>query len=166
VGHSAGAAVALACTTEAIDRVTGLLLVDPVGDQRRLPEAVMKDFLAGLASEAYPFTVERWWQEILRGAHESSRDSILADLRSTPPSVVLGWFRALLEFDPVAPLRRYRGPVLSVITPLNNASFSLHNLMPALGHVWVTGTSHWPHMDKPDQVNQILDDFLKEVEAN
>jgi pimeloyl-ACP methyl ester carboxylesterase len=166
VGHSAGAAVAIACTREKADRVAGLLLVDPVGDQRRLPEAMMKDFLAGLASEAYEFTIERWWEEILRGAHESSRENILADLRSTPPSVVLGWFRTLLEFDPVAPLRRYRGPLLSVITPFNNASFSLHNLMPALRHVLVTETSHWPHMDKPDRVNQILDDFLKEVEAN
>lgn len=166
VGHSAGATVAIACTGEAAGLVAGLVLVDPAGDQRQVPKSVIKGFLSGLSSGAYQITVERWWEEILKGARKSNREHILADLRATPQAVVLGWFQAMLEYDPVTPLRQYQGPVLSVITPINNAPFSLHKLMPALRRVVVSGTSHWPHMDRPGKINRILDDFLKEVEGN
>ena len=37
VGHSAGGAVAVASAAELADRIAGLLLVDPNGDQRLLP---------------------------------------------------------------------------------------------------------------------------------
>ena len=74
---------------------------------------------------------------------------------AAPRAAVIGIFRAILTYDPVTPLRRYSGPTLSVITPLNNASFSLHRL--------IRGTGHWPQMDKPDQLNGLIDAFLEGV---
>jgi pimeloyl-ACP methyl ester carboxylesterase len=35
--------------------------------------------------------------------------------------------------------------------------------VPDLPHKVVTGTSHWLHMDKPEEFNRILDEFLEEV---
>jgi pimeloyl-ACP methyl ester carboxylesterase len=40
----------------------------------------------------------------------------------------------------------------------------LHNLDSGLPHIQVTGTGHWLQMDKPEEFNRTLDDFLGLVE--
>ena len=37
---------------------------------------------------------------------------------------------------------------------------ALHRQMPDISRKVITGTSHWPHMDKPQDFNRLLDDFL------
>jgi pimeloyl-ACP methyl ester carboxylesterase len=39
--------------------------------------------------------------------------------------------------------------------------FSLHRLNRGFPHVVVEGTGHWIQLDKPEVVNQLLDEFLK-----
>ena len=85
----------------------------------------------------------------------------MADLRSTPREAVVGFFRAHREYDPLPALRRYGGPKLSVITPVNDAPFALHNLDTNLPYTTVTGTGHWLHMDRPDEFNRIVLEFLQ-----
>jgi pimeloyl-ACP methyl ester carboxylesterase len=33
-------------------------------------------------------------------------------------------------------------------------------LLPQLPSTMIAGTSHWPHLDKPDEFNRVLDGFL------
>ena len=54
-------------------------------------------------------------------------------------------------------LRRYAGPKFAIVTPRNDAPLSLHNAVPGVEHVVVTGTGHWIHLDKPDEFNEALD---------
>ena len=68
--------------------------------------------------------------------------------------------RALFEYDPLPALQIYTGPKLAVVTPHGENPTALHHLVPDLPNTMVTGTSHWLHMDKPDEFNRILDDFL------
>jgi pimeloyl-ACP methyl ester carboxylesterase len=75
-------------------------------------------------------------------------------------------FKQSLDYDPLTPLQSYRGPKISVTTDLNDAPFSLHNLLPDLPHIQITGTGHWLQMDRPDELNRILDVFLKSADAN
>ena len=60
-------------------------------------------------------------------------------------------------------LRRYRGPKLAVITPETDKPYDLHKLAPDLSHRLIMGTSHWMQMDKPEEFNRILDEFLKDT---
>jgi pimeloyl-ACP methyl ester carboxylesterase len=41
---------------------------------------------------------------------------------------------------------------------------SLHNEQPEIPQVMITGTSHWPQLDKPDEFNAALDQFLADAE--
>jgi pimeloyl-ACP methyl ester carboxylesterase len=50
-----------------------------------------------------------------------------------------------------------------VITPLNDFPFSLHRVDPDVQTVIVAGTGHWLHMEKPDELNRHLDEFLARV---
>lgn len=165
VGHSLGASVSIAYAGDNPHRVKGLLLVDPSGDGRALPEEIIEPFLAGLHSDDYRRTIGDYWQTLLVGSSQVVRERVMRDLYATPKDVVADAFRDSLLFDPVSMLNRYPGPTLSVISPLNNAPYSLHNLVSDLPIIKISGTGHWLQMDRPDEFNRILDQFLLSLEG-
>ena len=162
VGHSAGGAVAVASAADLGDRVAGLMLVDPNGDQRLLPAEMLATFLADLESSAYRDTVRAHWTRITEGGDPVVRAAVMRDLESTPQRTFVEIFRALSAFEPISALERYRGPKLSLISALNETPIALHRLTGGLPHRLVSGTGHWIHMDKPAEFNRLLDGFLSE----
>ncbi len=76
----------------------------------------------------------------------------MAGLRRLPPA------------QGIAAIRSINRPALSVVTPLN-AQFGLHNLGADLPHTAFTGTGRWLRMDKPEEFDRILDEFLARVRA-
>lgn len=163
VGHSLGGSVALACAGTCPQQVAGLLLVDPAGDSTQIPPEQAQGFLGALQSEAYTAVIEDYWQTILDHATDETQAQVMKALQQTKPETVRAAMQSLFNFNPVPSLAHYQGPRLSVITPLNEVPFALHNLVPDLPHILVTETSHWLHMDKPAQFNLILDDFINNL---
>ncbi|HET6778294.1 MAG TPA: alpha/beta hydrolase [Gemmatimonadales bacterium] len=161
VGHSLGGGVALTYAGAHPDQIAGLLLLDPIGDGTQFPSAEVQGFLSKLESD-YTGTIEGYWDQIT-GPDSSVRERLRADLRATPRETVIGAFRAVMQFDPHPLLGRYRGPTLSIVTPHNNEPFSLHRLGQGFPHRIVQGTGHWIQLDKPNVVNEILDEFLDTV---
>ena len=164
VGHSAGGLVALAYAAMWPDRVAGLFLLDPSGDMRRLPREMIDPFLAALDGDGYEATIDGYWRGIA-GANAAVRDRLLEDLRATPQSTVAGILHALREVDAEPLLRGYTGPRISIVTPQNDGPISLHQIDPSLPHQVVTGTGHWIQLDRPGDVDRLLDDFIARVEA-
>ena len=161
VGHSMGGGAALAYAGAHPERVAGLLLVDPIGDAKQISPAAVKSFLGGFESD-YDHASRKYWTEIA-GPDSALRTRLLADLEATPKETVVRVLQSVLQFDPDPALARYSGPKLSVVTPYNDAGFSLHRLGKGFPHRMVTGTGHWIQLGKPDDFNQILDEFLKSV---
>ncbi|MDD4651857.1 MAG: alpha/beta hydrolase [Methanothrix sp.] len=160
VGHSMGGSVSIEYAGRHPEKVAGLLLADPSGDGRKLPSGQVEPFLAALDSDSYDGTVEEYWKAMLVGSNPLIQENVLEDLRSIKKEVVIGGFRSMLSFDPIAALLRFPGKKLSVITHLNDMPISLHNLLPDLPDVNVSGTGHWLQLDRPDEFNRIMDGFL------
>lgn len=158
VGHSLGGGVALAYAGARPERVERLLLLDPIGDGTRIPAEAAQPFLDRLDSDQYTATIESYW-ETISGPDPAVRERLLRDLRATPRATVVGGFRAAMRFDPAAALNRYRGPTLAVVTPSNDAPFSLHQVG-KLPHRVIEGTGHWIQLDRPAEVGNILQAFL------
>jgi pimeloyl-ACP methyl ester carboxylesterase len=165
VGHSQGAAVAIAAAARAWERVLGLLLLDPATDGRAMPRDQAAGLLAALRSDAYPQLTEAYWREQLVGARPVVASRVVADLHATRREAVIGSLEALLAFDPVTPLRGFAFPRRSVITRINERPDALHALVPEISVERIEGTGHWLQLDAPEAVNAALDRFLAAITA-
>jgi pimeloyl-ACP methyl ester carboxylesterase len=161
VGHSMGGGVVLTYAGAHPDRVAGLVLIDPIGDGKQIPPAEAKAYLGGFETN-YDSTSQGYWTTVA-GPDSAIQKRLLADLRVTPQEAVVQVLRDIMQYDPAPALARYSGPKLSIITPHNNMPSSLHRLGKGFPHRLVEGTGHWIQLDKPDEVNRLLNEFLKIV---
>ncbi len=164
VGHSYGAAVAIALLAERPRDVEGILLVDPGTDLRLEPPDEIEAFLGSLTSESYQEVITSHYGAALAGSSKSTRGSVLETLSETPREVVVGALSSLPGFDPVNPLLGFQGPALAVIAEQHDGPAALHRVVPNLPVRALTGVSHWLHMDDPEAFNALLDEFLKRVD--
>lgn len=163
VGHSLGASVVLEVAQRRPDAVAALLLVDPNGDQTEIPRKELDEFLAALRAE--PEDEMRWYyKQVLAGAGAGTVERVLADLAATPTEALVASLESSFESSPLLALERYAGPVLSVISDMNTLPYSLHNLVEELPVRLIAGTSHWLMLDRPDELNAVLDAFLARVD--
>lgn len=163
-GHSLGAAVAIEYASRHPERVAALLLVDPNGDQSRVPREEIESFLAPLRKDPLK-ELEWYFRQLVMGGDTDAGRWVLEDLRLTDENAIVGALESASTYAPLPALERYRGPKLSIISGLNNLPYSLHKVLPDLPTRFMPGTGHWLMMDRPEQFNQILDELLDEVEG-
>ena len=161
VGHSMGGSAAIAYAGAHPQRVAGLMLVGTPG---RTPTDQAAKVLASLEAD-YETVMNGYWNKLLAGAAPDVRSQIAAEMHQLSREASLAIIRTMFNFDPLPVLKRYPGPALDVNTPHGDMPGSLHRLLPDLPHREISGTSHWLHMDKPDEFNQVLDEFLVDTEA-
>ncbi|RKG65058.1 alpha/beta fold hydrolase [Corallococcus sp. CA054B] len=163
VGHSLGGAVCVAYAAAHPERVSGLFLLDPASDGRQVPKEAAEGMMAALDTDGWTQVIEQYWGTLLEPSTPQVREQVLGQLRRTQRGAVKAAMGSLLKFDPVTALKRYPGPALSVITPLNQTPGAYHLLVPSLPSKLVTGTGHWVQLDAPEQVNTLLEGFLATV---
>jgi pimeloyl-ACP methyl ester carboxylesterase len=164
VAHSLGAAAAIEYADRHPQRVAGLLLVDPGGDQTRLPPDRRRELQTQLSrdpGEELPW----YYRQLLGGARPSVADRVLEDLAAVPADVVLDALAAGAAYSPTGALERFSGPVKSLISDLNDLPYSLHRLLPELPALHLPRASHWLMLDRPAEVWAALVELLDEVET-
>jgi pimeloyl-ACP methyl ester carboxylesterase len=155
VGHSLGGAAAIEYAGRHPERVAGLVLVATPG---KLPDEQSAQIAASLDSN-YAQVMQQIWSRLLTDATPEVRTRLERERERLSEQESRSIIRATFEYDPQPALRRYPGPVL-VVTVGDDNPTDLHRLIPTLAHRAIEGTSHWPHLDKPDDFNRIMDEFL------
>lgn len=163
-GHSLGALVAIEYAGRHPERVAGLLLVDPNGDQSGLPREEIDPTLAAVREDPLGEITDHFRQLVLGGDPDAGR-WVLDDLLLTAEDAIVGALESAASYAPLPALARYPGPKLAIISSLNSLPISLHKLLPDLPVRLLPGTGHWLMMDRPETFNRLVDDFLVEIEG-
>jgi pimeloyl-ACP methyl ester carboxylesterase len=164
VGHSYGGAVVAEYAAKHPERVAGVLFADAGGNVKMSDDAAAK-FLAVLRANKDK-VVEQWFTPILANASDSVKAEVLASVHSTAVEPFAAALNDMRSFDAVHTVDAYHGPRLAVAAAPIEGPASLHVQVPSLRVVKMQGVSHWLMLDKADEFNRILDEFLAEVGTN
>ena len=161
VGHSLGGSAAIAYAGRHPDKVAGLLVTGTPG---KTPAAQAQPIIASLESEKYDTVMAQYMNKLLTNAKPETDKLEREGLNKIPKQASLNLIKAAFSYDPLPDLHKYPGPELIVSKSSEEQANSLHNSFPTIPFKTVEGTSHWIHMDKPDEFNKILKEFLDRVE--
>lgn len=161
IGHSMGGAAAAAYAGSHPDRVAGLMLVGTPG---KSDPAMAEQVLTSLDAD-YEGGMMQYTNSLLVDATPAVTARVRVEMARVPREQAMAIIDALFEYDPLPALRAYRGPVMLVDTPHGDGPSALHNQLPELPRQVITGTSHWPHLDKPAAFGLVLDRLIADAEA-
>lgn len=163
VGHSMGGSTAVAYADAHPNRVAGLLLTGAPG--RSAPEQ-SKQIMASLESQQYNQVMDSYMKKLLTGASSHTNSSVMNGYRKISKDASLQIIRGQFAYNPLPAINRYKGPITIVYADAEkDQPNALYNQVDdAISKKRIEGTSHWMQMDKPEQFNQIMDEFLQMVD--
>jgi len=159
VGHSMGGSIAVAYAGAHTDKVAGLVLAGTPG--KTPPE--MADQVMKSMEQDYEKVSQGYWNKLLANGSPEVQSRIKREIGSVPREASLKIIRALFDYNPIPALKAYPGPKLILFTPDGDTPTALHRAVSGLNSRQISGTSHWMHLDIPNDFNRILDEFLDTV---
>jgi pimeloyl-ACP methyl ester carboxylesterase len=156
VGHSMGGAAAAAYAGRHPRNVAGLVLAGTPG--KSAPEQAQQ--IIGSLRDDYDKVMAGYWNSLLEGAQPPVRAVLESGISSVGREASLAMISAIFEFDPLPDLGRYPGPKLIIDTAHGDSPTALYRQLPDVARKVIDETSHWAHMDKPQEFNRLLDEFL------
>ncbi len=166
IGHSLGGLVALDFASAYPDRIAAAVVIDspllPGGDRAE----VVRDLVAGLRGRD-PDAALRGYFARLFGPYDdaATRSWILDQAVLTEPHVTSSlWEQSLVSWDDEAALRGCRVPLLYIDAGTPNADLARAvELRPGLMIARTIGSGHFSPLVVPEQVNAVLERFLRLV---
>jgi pimeloyl-ACP methyl ester carboxylesterase len=164
VGHSYGGAVAAAYAGKHPERLAGLVFADVAGDIRNPPAAQAEALRRGLLPENYEDFTRRWFEGILARGTDATKNAVMKSLHATRPEVFTAATTGLYSFDPAGAQAPYRGPRLHIASFLADNPQAIHRAFPDMRVRVIPDASHWLMLDRPEEFNRLLDEFLTRLD--
>ena len=161
IGHSQGGSAAIAYASAHPDRVAGLVLAGTPGKSD--PEQA-KQVVSSLKTDAYQKVMDQYMARLLTDAKPEVNSAVSKDVKKISRETSIKIIESLFQYDPIPDLKAYKGPVLIISTSSEDSQpNTLASQLPDIDHKTIAGTSHWSQLDKPEEFNRILDEFLKTI---
>jgi len=163
VGHSMGGSAAIIYAGTHPERLAGLILEGTPG---KTDAKQARMVITSLESDHYQKVMDDYMRQLVNGAKPEVDSIVNKGVHQLSKASSIAMIKALFEFDPLPELKKYNGPRLIIATQREEEQpNSLQKQAPEIPRKTVEGTSHWIQLDKPDEFNALLDEFIKSIES-
>jgi pimeloyl-ACP methyl ester carboxylesterase len=164
VGHSMGGLTVLQLAAAYPACVTAIVMVDPAPfvrppELRAATAAMVAAIEAGNQEPRRQFIVNRLF---LPTSDRKLVEDVLAVMLATPSQVAASAMRGDVAFDGPAVAAQCKVPALhlAATSPLNPPHL-MSQWLPTVVNGWTVGASHFNQLEVPDQVNAMIEGFLR-----
>jgi pimeloyl-ACP methyl ester carboxylesterase len=166
VGHSMGSVTVLQLAAAHPDRVVGIVMIEPVrslsqpSDEGRARIAAMvEEIEAGNQEPRRQYITDRFF---LPTSDRKLLEDVLAVMMATPSHVAASALRGIQDFDGAAVAAQCKVPALHIAatSPLNPPHL-MSQILPTVVNGWTVGAGHFNQLEVPDQVNAMIEAFLR-----
>jgi pimeloyl-ACP methyl ester carboxylesterase len=163
VGHSMGGMTVQQLAAAHPDCVAAIVMVDPapfvLPPERRVAiEAMAAGIEAGNHEPRRPFIESMF----LPTSDRRLAENIAAVMLATPGHVAANAMRGTLDFDGRRVAAQCRVPALHLAaTPPLNPPHLMSEWLPNVVNGWTVGAGHFNQLEVPDQVNAMIEGFLR-----
>jgi pimeloyl-ACP methyl ester carboxylesterase len=164
IGHSMGGAIALELAAQSSDLPAAIVLLDTAVLPSPQAWASVQPVLASLHTAHYREAVRRLLADVffLPTDDPQRRAQIIDAMLATPQHVLASAFEAIFAWDSAAAAARCRVPTLYIGSTRPRADVArFQAACPQLVHGQVVGSGHFVQLEVPDQVNAMIDRFLR-----
>ena len=163
VGHSLGAITARQYARNYLDRARAIVMIDPPVFKAPI-SAELRQFAAGFGgpdgTRARAEFVKSMFAE---STPADMREKILAKTARPSEAVAVGAMNSLLE-DKIWDTQPMSIPVMMIVEGGSNTTKEpMRRLFPSLRFEKIAGAGHFLMLEKPEDINELLLQYLKEV---
>jgi len=157
VGHSMSGYIILETTRLIPDRVAALVPVDTLQDADWKPGDGLDEWIGSFQKDFVSATLG-----FVREMFPGNADAALVERMATrmsamPPDVGVAVLRAIFSFDQAAALARVKQPIRAINSDTYPTRLDVNRrYAPQFEAVIVTGTGHFPMLEKPAEFNRLL----------
>jgi pimeloyl-ACP methyl ester carboxylesterase len=163
VGHSMGGMIVLQLAAAHPDCVAAIVMVDPapvVSTPER--QATLEWMAAGIEAGSHQSRREFIENMFLPTSDRQLVEDVMAVMLAAPPHVAANAIRGVLEFDGRAAAALCKVPALHLAaTPPRNPPHLMSEWLPGVVNGWTVGAGHFNQLEVPDQVNAMIQEFLR-----
>jgi pimeloyl-ACP methyl ester carboxylesterase len=164
VGHSMGGLAVLQLAAAHPDRVAAIVMIDPASfvrppELRTRTEAMVAAIEAGDQEPRRQFLMDNMF---LPTSDRQLIQNVLAVMMAAPSHVAANAMRGILAFDGPAVAAQCKVPALHLAaTPPRNPPHLMSQWLPTVVNGWTVGAGHFNQLEAPDQVNAMIEGFLR-----
>jgi pimeloyl-ACP methyl ester carboxylesterase len=147
-----------------VERLAAIVMVDPSSfvrapTDRRNVEELVSAMEAGDLNCRGEF-IEK--HRFLRTSDRKLMERVISAMAAVPSYVAASAMRGILAFDAPAVAARCTVPVLHLAaTPPLNPPHLMSTWLPTVVNGWTVGAGHFNQLEVPDQVNSMIEGFLR-----
>jgi pimeloyl-ACP methyl ester carboxylesterase len=166
IGSSMGGPIALETTRRMPARVVGIVPVDTLHNvENTIDPKVLEDALKQLRAD-YKLAVTGLLNQFFFSPSTPTavKNRIISEITARPPELAITILEAILKYRSAPALREVKVPIRAI-----NADMTLTNLeinrryAPQFDAVIIKGSGHYPMLEQPEQFNELLADFVRNV---
>jgi pimeloyl-ACP methyl ester carboxylesterase len=161
VGHSYGGAVAATYAAAHPEKVAAVIYADSAATVPAMSPPMQK-FVNALRADRMKVT-RIWFAPMLKPSSQAVQDRVFASVEKSKVDAFAGALEKLAGYDAKSVVNAYPGPKFVIYAADIDSPASFRPQFPNFPAIKLNGTGHWLMLDKPEEFNAALDQFLERV---